>query len=77
MEELESFLVLGLRPLFRSDEYDTEVFCTDGLCKSTLTLLLLGVDELLRGIVFIGLFCGVSSSVSEKKFSFADDEFSL
>jgi hypothetical protein len=34
------------------------------------------VDELFNGIVFIGEFCGVSSSVSEKKLSVAE-EFSL
>jgi hypothetical protein len=38
--------------------------------------VLLGVDELFRGTVFIGEFWGVSS-LSEKKFSFADDEYSL
>lgn len=80
MDEFESFLVLGLIPLlFRSDENETEVLCTEGLCRSTLTALLLpGVDELFRGIVFIGLFRGVKSSfsVSEKKFSF-DGEFSF
>lgn len=80
MEELESFLVRGLIPLlFRSDENETDVLCTEGLCRSTLTALLLpGVDELLRAIVFMGLFRGVKSSfsVSEKKFSF-DWEFSV
>jgi hypothetical protein len=75
MDEFDSFLVLCGIPLFSDEnESDDGVFCTDGLCKSTLVARpLFGVDELFKGIVFIGLFWGVSSSVSEKKFSVADD----
>ena len=76
MEEFESFLTLAAVPLF-----DVIVVFDDallGLKRSTLTALplLIGVDELFSGIVFNGLFWGVSSD-KEKKFSFADDEYSL
>lgn len=73
MEELDNRLVrcvLNDVPLFAL-LLDT---CEEGLYKSTLTgLLLLGVDELFNGIVFIGEFWGVSSLI-EKKFSFEVDE---
>jgi hypothetical protein len=52
---LDSFLVLCEVPLL-SDENEIEdtVLGAEGLCRSTLTAL--GVDELFRGIVFMGLF---------------------
>lgn len=74
MDEFESFLTLAAVPLF-----DVIVVFDEGLKRSTLTALplLIGVNvELFSGIVFNGLFWGVSSD-NEKKFSFADDEYSL
>lgn len=57
-------------PLLCDENETAERFAAEGECNSTLTAFeLLGVDELLSEIVLMGLLLGVSSSVSEKKFS--------
>lgn len=63
-------------PLLCDENETAERFAAEGECSSTLTALeLLGVDELFSDIVFMGLLLGVSSSVSEKKFSVLVDVF--